>query len=466
MAATLENLQALVKALEAGNYNAAPGTLTQGSALQVEDLSPVMVNVTYGTEHIKLQKMLKVDSCKSVLAQFDRQLSYGQFGGSAQVEGAVGQDETSDIVRVVVPMCFYSHTRRVTLVANMISTVDGKKAEERAAADAAMKIAADVEFDLFRGKSDFSNAGVFDGNPLAIAQIPNILGLDAQIRQSDIQTNAKDLMFAEFGSDLSVVIPGGGVLTQHMIEDAAVRSAMNLGNADKLLVDPLVLSAYNTLAFGKERIILAGSPQEATGADLRRQWVSGGTVQIEASRFLSGKFKPARARSNGPAAPTFVGPATLAAGTTGFKATEKYTYYVTAVNEIGEGPASVSQVVTVATDGQQILLHIAPQPTARYFNVYRTKAGGSVASARFIGRVVNSGGSETTFVDLGNKLPGFVTGYLVQGDTMEIKELSPYSRMKLAQTDLSIPEAHFRFLTLAVTEPRKNALIDNLVGTL
>ena len=36
---TLEMLQSLVKALEAGSYNAAPGQLVQGSALQMEDLS-------------------------------------------------------------------------------------------------------------------------------------------------------------------------------------------------------------------------------------------------------------------------------------------------------------------------------------------------------------------------------------------------------------------------------------------
>jgi hypothetical protein len=69
-------------------------------------------------------------------------------------------------------------------------------------------------------------------------------------------------------------------------------------------------------------------------------------------------------------------------------------------------------------------------------------------------------------VDLGNKIPGFVTGYLVQDDTMEVMELSSYSRMKLAVTDLSEPEAHFRFLCLKVTEPRKNVLIDNLRGDL
>jgi hypothetical protein len=457
---TLENLASLVKALEAGGYNAAPSTLVQGSALQVEDLSPVMHNVTFDDSHIKLQKMLKVETVKSTLAQFDRQLSYGIFGGSAQIEGAVGQEETSDFVRIVVPMAFYSHTRRVTLVANMVETVDGKKAEERAAADAAKKLAADIEFDLFRGKADFSNAGSFDGNPLVIPALPNILGLDAQIRQSDSQANAKDQMFSEYGSDDSVVIGVGGTLTQAVIEDAHVRSTMNLGDADKLLVDPKVLAAYNKISYGKERIILAGSPQDATASDLRKQWVSGGVVNVEASRFLSGKTNPAKARANGPAAAVIgsetigdpAAPTALAAGT--------YKYVATAVNENGESFPSAVKSVTI-TIGQSVSLPLSASGTVRYFNVYRSAVNG--VQTKFVGRVAASGGA-ATFIDLGNKAPGFVTGFLVQGDTMGVKELAPYSRLKLAVTDLSQPEAHFRFLTLAVFQPRKNCCLDNLAG--
>lgn len=37
----LESIQALVKALEAGSYNAAPSTLSQGAALKVESLDEV-----------------------------------------------------------------------------------------------------------------------------------------------------------------------------------------------------------------------------------------------------------------------------------------------------------------------------------------------------------------------------------------------------------------------------------------
>ena len=262
----------LKKALEAGNYDAAPSTLTQGAALQIEDCSPVMNNVTFDESHIKLQKIVGTSSCKATLYQFDRQLSYGIFGGSAQLEGQVGQEETSDFVRVTVPMAFYSHVRRVTIASTMVATVDGKKSDERAAADAAKKIAGDIEFDSFRGIDDFSNAGVFDGNPFAVPALPNIHGLGLQVRQSDMQVNSRDLMFSEFGSDDSVVLSGGGTLDQGKVEDAAVRSALNFGTANRLLVDPIVLSAYNKLVIGKERVILAGSPQDSTGGDLRKQW--------------------------------------------------------------------------------------------------------------------------------------------------------------------------------------------------
>ena len=465
----IDNLQSLVKALEAGGYNAAPSTLVQGSALQIEDLSPVMQNVTYGEEHLKLQKVLKVETCKSTLAQFDRQLSYGNFGGSAQLEGAVGQEETSDFVRVVVPMAFYSHIRRVTVVANLVATVDGMKAEERAAADAAKKLAGDIEFDIFRGKADFSNAGAFDGNPLAIPNVPNMLGIDPQVRASDTQMNSQDLMFNEYGSNLSVVITAGGVLGNANIEDAHVRSAMNLGTADRLFIDPLVLSAYNlnttsASGYAPQRVILAGSPQDASGADLRRQWTSGGVVQLEASRFLAGKTTWARTRTSAPAAPSLAYTSESAGGSL---AAVQYYWVATACNAAGESaPSAVVTKGSANTLNDYATLTVASPPAgALWLNFYRGTVN-SAAKCKFIGRVACSPAVSQTFLDYNNKLPGFVTGYLLQTDTLGLKELAPYSRLKLAVSDLSTPEAHFRFLTLAAFQPRKNVLVDNLIGNL
>lgn len=460
----IEQLQSLMKALEAGSNMAAPGQLNQGSALQPEDLSPVMQNVCFEDSHIKLQKMLPSKDVKATLHQFNRQLDYGTFGGSAQYEGGIGEEETSNYVRMVVPMAYYSTTRRVSVAANMIGAFDGVKAEDRASDDAAKKLAGDIEFDSFRGQADYSNAGVFDGNPAIVGKIPNMIGVDAQIRQSDAQSNAQDLMFAEYGSDQTVVLSADGALSQSIIEDSAVRSAMNMGAADKLMLDPISLSAYNKIAHAKERIMLAGSAQEATGAHLRTQWTSSAVVSLEASRFLSGKTRPARSRAGSPAAPASATPADTGAAGSLLEAAA-YVYFATACNERGESTPSPAASVTVSAAGDKVSLTIAAVSGAKYYNVYRSEADASVATAKFIGKIAQGAGNPV-FIDLGNRSPGSVTGFLLQTNTLGFAQLAPYSKLKLAVSDLSIPEAHFRFLSLAAYQPRKNVLIENITGQL
>lgn len=461
----LNQFQELIKALEAGGYDAAPSSLVQGSALQKENLSPVMQNVCITSDKIKMQKSLREENCPSTLLQFNRQLSYGVWGGAAQLEGFVGGEQTSDFVRITVPISYYSHLRRNTFAAEMVATVDGKKASERAAADAAIWIAGNIEFDIFRGRADFSNGGVFDGNPLAIwQQMPNMLGMDPQIRQSDYQRNAQDLMFNEYGTNQSVVLPCGAPLTQDNVEDSSVRSAVNHGSANKLYVDELALSAYNKITFGKERIILAGAPQGATGAELRKQWTSSGTVDVEASAFLRGKTAPARSAVGAPAAPASLSAASTTVGgvVTPFTAGQVFLYFVTAVNELGESAPTNTVSRTVTATGDELVLTIgAPASgTYRYFNVYRSAAGGT--ALRFIGRQVAAASGNTTFTDLGNRLPGAVTGFLVDDSQMFLGELAPYTRQKMAIRDLATTEAYYRFLALAMEAPRFCVILDNI----
>lgn len=459
----IEQMQSLMKALEAGSQLASPGQLDQGASLQLEDLSPVMHNLTFKDKNIKLQKMVEKKDHKNTVFQFNRILDYGIRGGSAQYEGNIGEEETSNYVRLVVPMAHYVTQRRVTLAANMVRTFDGKKADNREAEASALKLAGDIEFDLFRGQDGYSNAGVFDGNPLATADLPGMVGLQMQIRQSDHQQNAQDLAFAEFGSSLSSVLPINSTLAQTNIEDASLRSAVAWGNANKLMVDEYVLSAYNKIAFAKERIVLSGSAQESTGAELRTQHTAAGPISVESSGFLRGKVQPNRPRLGSLPAPAAPAPADGGANATSLAA-GSYVYYVTAENERGEGFASPSASITIAAQ-HSVNLTITAVSGAKRYNVYRSNAGGSAASARWIG-MIKQGVSNPVFVDLGNRLPGSVTGVLVQGDSMEMGELCPYTRAPLARGDLSDIEAHFRILALGVMAPRYNVILDNLIGNL
>lgn len=460
----LDQLQSLMKALEAGSYNAAPSTLVQGAAYQIEDLAPVMVNVTAAEETIKLQKMLDSRNTKSNLYQYNRKLSVGRFGGTAAFEGMLGAKKTGQAARLVVPMAYYVDTREHSLVANAVETFDKVTAEERQAQDAALNLAQDIEFDLFTGNSDFSNQGVFDGNPALVPPLPNMRGVDLQVRASNFERNSQDLMFYSYGSSATVVFSaGGGTLTQSLIEDIAVRSALNMGRADKLMLDPSSLSSYNKISQAKERIVLAGSPQEATGSHLRTQWTSSGAVTLEMSQYLRKQISPINQIYQGvPAAPTL---ATADGGAAGSLLTAgSYSYVASAVNQYGEGPTSAVSTVTVTATGDKVTATIGAVAGALYFRVYRTGNAGAPGSELFIGNVAAAPAGSTTFTDLGNRSPGSLTGFLIQKDAMHMGELSGFKKLQLGISQLSINNAFYRWVTLAVEAPRKNAIVENLLG--
>lgn len=457
----------LQKTLDAGVL--PDRNLVGGPSLQMEDLSPVMHNLCMSESQIKLQKFIETIPTKSTVVFFNRQLSYGSFGSSARREGAVGDYSIGEYIRASVPMCYYATAVRVTVAASKVEPFDGLNNVDREAENAAKRIAMDIEFDSFRGNADFSNGGVFDGNPVALPSLPNMHGMDVQIRQADAILSAQDLMLSSYGGNQSVVLSKNGSLDQAIIEDAHVRSLMNHGSADTLFADPQAISAYNkTVALGSgvnsiQRIVLAnGSPIEASGADLRRQYVSQGEVVLESHRLLSGKTGPSRPEIGSPsAAPTLV--SVTATGSNGIIPAGSYRYLVTAQNDRGESVGTLSAAVTVAA-GNRVEIVIAPQGDALFYNVYRASGATSTAGqARFIGRVKAELNANTLFVDLGNKLPGFSTAFLVQKDAWEYRELSPYSRLQLATVDLTVREAHFRFVTLVGTKPRMNVIIDNII---
>lgn len=468
MASTLDKLTDLIKALEAGLAIGPPGSLTQGAALQRQDLSPVMNLVTFGEKQIKLQKALPVDKARSTLVEFNRQLSYGIPGGSATLEVSAGQDDTGDYVRAVVPMAFYVNRRTVSFAADQVEAFDGQKASEREAKNAAMKIAWDIEKDLMLGKSDFSNAGVFDGNPLSIPQLmPGMPGLDVQIRQSDNILNTQDLVFSEYGSSDTIIISVGGTLTQSNIEDLALRSVNNMGQADALHLSTDALAQYNKIAFGKERIVLAGSPQGATGATLGVQWTSQGPINLEPTHFLRGKTRaPSTLRGLAPLGPTVGG--ALVSGSTSFTTGQVYNYVVTGVNEAGEGNASSIVSVTITSPGQSINLTItaAAGNVSRWYNVYRSAptltALSVTTSLKFVGRVARSDGTNTVFSDLGNRSPGASVGILLDKRGVEMVELAPFTGVDLALVDTARRQLFYRFVTLKVAMPRFSALAENI----
>lgn len=468
MEKALSNEQ-LLKGLTASNYNASPDSLTNGAAVQKEDLSAVMVNVTYGDDSFWLVKKVGTEKVKATLVQFNRENSYGILGSAAQTEGAVGLEENGLVNRIVAPMCYYSCYYRYTDASDMVETFDSKSPKERSANWAAKLLAGNIEFDAFRGHAEFSNAGVFDGNPAVIPATPGMFGLDVQIRQSDLDEKAQDQMFAEFGNNQSCIIACGGVLSWENVQDASTRTHANWGQAKDLVIDIFAHAAYNKSAHGLMRIDLAGSPQTGVGASLNKQWTAQSTVDIQGSQWLRGKQGPAPSRGLGttPAAPSVsAAGSTVAATPTTFLAGEVYQYRASGANNTGEGAwSTAASSVTIGTSADIVTVTITPSGTyAQYFNMYRTDAGGAAGTAKFIGRCKANGSTAVDFIDLNNKAPGASNGFLAQWDSMKLAELAPFTRKALAETDLSKVDAFYRFCTLKVESPRFNVLLDGLQG--
>lgn len=458
----LEQLENLKKTLEAGGLNAAPGSLTQGSALQnIQDLGEVMNITTFGDDKIILQKMFSVKPCKSTLVRFRRQLSYGRLGGSAVLEGFSGQETTPEFTQHVVPMSYYAKTKRVTLQSTLVDTFDGIQSPERMAEAAALEIAADIEVDMFRGFADFSNAGVFDGNPLAMPNnLPGMHGLDPQIRISDALVTTQDLMLNEYGGDISVVINKNANLDQSSLEDLYAFSYMHNGQVETLYIDPIAKSNYNKLSIAKERIVLSGSPQHSTGSQLSQQFVGDGAINIKMSRFLSAKTNYSVA-PGAPNAASVVVSESAGAGTS-LLIGEVYKYYVTASNEKGEGAPLQVYSHTMAASGASVGLAITPDSAVRptHFNVYRTAAGGKKFS--LIGKIAAAGFSVVNFVDLNNKVALGTTGFAIDKRNIEIAEMQSFQSTELGQYDLTKTRAFYRFCAVVAKTPRFNMLVDNI----
>jgi len=466
----LRNTAGLRKGLEAGYRVGNTGSFVQGAALQIENLENIMYNATYQNEDLYLQKELVEKKAKSTSVEYDRILSYGTMGSSATLEVSAGQDNTPDIRRDVMPIKFYTTNSRVSIAAIKIESFDGKDNEARMAESAALKLAGDLEFDMFRGQSDFSNGGVFDGNPNAIpGTMPNMRGIDVQIRQSDTNLSTQDLMMTEYGAGESNVVFIGGVMTQTSIDDAQKRSANNYGRADSLYVGIDQRVAYNKATQAKERIVLAGTPQTSQGARIDTQWVTNTNVSINSSVFLRTKNgPPAKTSQFAPSNPT-IAVARAADGTT-FLAGQVYSYYVTAANETGESlVGSAISSVTIAANGDLVNVTITPAAgnAARWFNVYRsvgTAGATSKTNMKFIGRVANSGAATTTFVDLNNKIPGGATGFLLDRRFIERHFLATFESIPAAVIDTSMRNIYYSFACVTSNLPRTSALLAEITG--
>ena len=75
-----EQLDALLKSLSTGTdaYDAAPSTLTGGTALMVESLDASLKSVTFSMKNLKLWPRIPKDRAYNTVEEYNRITSYGE----------------------------------------------------------------------------------------------------------------------------------------------------------------------------------------------------------------------------------------------------------------------------------------------------------------------------------------------------------------------------------------------------
>jgi hypothetical protein len=125
----------------------------------------------------------------------------------------------------------------------------------------------------------------------------------------------------------------------------------------------------------------------------------------------------------------------------------------------------VTEPATISADGNNVTFKIvdpASGSVPTHYAVYRSSATGA-GDREFVGYVARSG-SKTLFTDLGKKIQGAATLYLMdlRPELMVWKQLSPLLKINLA----AISTAKEFLLWLAgcmlVFAPRKQGMIENI----
>lgn len=481
-----EQAESLLKTLSVGHgYLGAPGSLVGGGALGIESIDSTLKSVTFDASNLMFWPSIAQDRAYSLVEQYVRTNSYGDGGTPYIPESGSPVMNDAEYNRHAQKVVFFSTRRGVSLASTLVRQNFGGDVEGRETQNGTLWMLEKLEREMYKGNADFSNAGVFDGStgsiPMKLQNL-NLMGAEQQIRAGDTDFSAQSRAFDGYGGAQSVMYSlDGEILNESVLETEANVLVENFGRPSELHVSPKNLSDFIKQFYPKERVNQLGVADGKAGYIVREFITTAGGIQLRPNVFLKPKEskKSNSDRAGVPAVPgglennavasVVAGSGNAldqAAGSSKLKAGDIYVYEVTACNEQGEAAASlVSEPVTVTTDGNQVTFKIV-DPTSGFlpthYAVYRTSAQGS-GSRMFIGYVSRSA-AKTLFTDLGNKVAGGASCYMVdlRPEIMIWKQLAPLLKINLAAIGTAKEFLLWLSGTLIIFSPRKSGIIENV----
>jgi hypothetical protein len=482
----VEQAEELLKTLQVGHgYLGSPTNMVGGGALGAESIDGTLKSVTYDATNLVMWPSVPQDRAYSLVEQYVRTNSYGDGGTPYIPEAGSPVMNDSEYNRHAQKVVFFSTRRGVSLASTLVKQSFGGDKEAIETQSGTLWMLEKLERELYKGLADFSNGGLFDGSIGAIPvklQNLNLAGAEMQIRSGNYDYSAQARAFDGYGGNISVIEDlNGNIIDESSIEDLANILVENFAHPTELHASPKNLSDFIKQFYPKERVNSLGVLDGKAGYIVKTMATTAGDIALRANVFLRPKLTKkdvndrygvpsvASGLQNGAGNSIVAGQSNAidqTAGNSKLLAGDMYVYEVTACNEQGESAASlISASVTVATKGNSVSFKIASPsggnaPT--HYAVYRTAPTGK-GFRTFIGYVAYQG-SLTTFIDLGNKVPGAATAFLfdMRPEVIVWKQLAPLLKINLAAISTAKEFLLWLAGTLIMAAPRKSGIIENI----
>lgn len=479
MGGTMQEFEALTKALQASDYVTDVRNLEQGGALGVQSLDTAMKTVIQENEHFVLFNRLAQSNAINIVDEYTRQSSVGGWlGGTTNTQMGVVRASQGEYKREVGLVKFLMTLRQVGYVLNIGKNIAEPVAvEER---NGALQLLTDANYLLYHGDAEASPTqfdGIFTMLDKALAEpdgLPdeNIIDMQGKPLNSIEPLSRLQTSVASYGS--------WGNVTDIFLP-YSVQHDLNMS------LDP----AYRWTPAGQNTPVLGG---QVDGIRLTK-----GVLKTNVDTFIQDETNPmvfpfevknpAIADANAGIIPGGTGAGQVkVTGTvaqaadsqfTGKRAVGVYYYAVAAIDGQGKGMSrvNISAAIELKNSGDAVTLSI-PQSTSKTetgYAIYRSKQlkkTDPVPTAeefRLI-KTIPAKGATTPFVDLNREIPGTVKVPLLNlapgADAIGWRQFQPMTKIPLPFGVGGMPVmSWFQFLFgyLRMTKPKHHGYIKNIL---
>jgi len=463
-----DQVQELLKALTASNYETDVANLTNGGALGIESLDRVMKATVQEQEHFVLFKLLGQTNATNIVDQWVRKNNVGgHLGGSTNSQMGTVRGATGEYNREIGLVKFLMTLRQVGYVGQLVNNVADMTAEEEM--NGSLQLMTDIEHLLFNGHADacpseFDSIFRLLDKELAAGTLSGDHVIDMQ---AAALTSVEP--FTRIGAAVSKYGSWGKVTDTLLTLD--VQTDLNNG------IDP----AFRWSAQPSNVMLTLGT--QVDGIRLQN-----GVLKTHQDTFLPYDDYPASkpfqvtwsaiAAANDAYKPSAVDITVADDTASQFTAPRAGNYYwaVAGIGPTGQGQSTVlasSQTAVAAGKKASVAITASTGASETGYAIYRSRLNGTnTPSDMRLVCVVAKSGATTTYVDLNRDIPGTTRIPLLNlssaGDAIGWRQFQPMTKIPLPfgiGNALVYSWYQLLFGYLRVTKPKHHGYIKNILPT-